>query len=181
MVPEHQQLALHGLKDVRVVSRGTRTRLAPCCLAAGDGRGELGSRPPGGRGPLVRSLITTVGLDMTTDEDTAERPLQAKMLSQDACLGLSRWGTTVAPEIFGNVVGERDFHDPSCTSTSTSSRRAAKTQQHREREREREAGGGGGDGSGGYREGRTDHERGNQEGNHTTLLVADEIGQVKGE
>ena len=73
----------------------------------------------------------------------------------------------------------RDFHDPSCTSTS-SRRGAAKTQQHRERERERQ-----GEEEAMDREdivrGEPTTERGNQEGNHTTLLVADEIGQVKGE
>ena len=104
------------------------------------------------------------------------------MLSQDACLGLSRWGTTVSARKYLEMLLGRDFHDPSCAISTSSRRGAAKTQQHRERERERERQG---EEEAMDREdivrGEPTTERGNQEGNHTTLLVADEIGQVKGE
>ena len=58
--------------------------------------------------------------------------------------------------------------------------RHSSTERERERERERQ-----GEEEAMDREdivrGEPTSERGNQEGNHTTLLVADEIGQVKGE
>ena len=80
-------------------------------------------------------------------------------------------------EIFGNVVGERfprsELHQHQQEGGPP---RHSSTERERERQGEEEAM---------DREdivrGEPTTERGNQEGNHTTLLVADEIGQVKGE
>ena len=80
-------------------------------------------------------------------------------------------------EIFGNVVGERfprsELHQHQ---QQEGGRQDTAAQRERERQGEEEAM---------DREdivrGEPTTERGNQEGNHTTLLVADEIGQVKGE
>ena len=75
------------------------------------------------------------------------------------------------------MLGGRDFHELRDQHQQEGGG-AAKTQQHRERERQ-------GEEEAMDREdsvrGEPTTERGNQEGNHTTLLVADEIGQVKGE
>ena len=86
-------------------------------------------------------------------------------------------------EIFGNVVGERfprsELHQHQ-HQQQEGGRQDTAAQRERERERERQ-----GEEEAMDREdivrGEPTTERGNQEGNHTTLLVADEIGQVKGE
>ena len=80
-------------------------------------------------------------------------------------------------EIFGNVVGERfprsELHQHQ---QQEGGRQDTAAQRERERQGEEEAM----DREDSVR-GEPTTERGNQEGNHTTLLVADEIGQVKGE
>ena len=153
--------------------------MPPCCLAAGDEKENSGSRTPRWSADrFVRSLITTVGLDMTTDEDTAEERRSPSQDAKPRCLlGPLKVGDNgQRQEIFGNVVGERF---PRAARSAPAGGRGGRQDTAAQRERERQGEEEAMDREDSVR-GEPTTERGNQEP-HTTLLVADEIGQVKGE